>query len=204
MTCETDFVEPSLITRSTPKRTHSDECVYTDAIARDMVVERHAAEACGIPWQHRGPVPMFRGESWRGQVYRQNSQRWANRGGRNQAWYAGFAKARDQDKEAVVSFLRANPHPKQGKGKSSSSSDKGNGTSSKAPGFSTVGQSSSSSGKGFDDENLRHRVETSDMGTIIRKPEDPVIRTISKKKMGGKGMDKGKAYTKDELNECRR
>ena len=49
--------------------------------------ERAAAEALGLDWQHRGPPgPSMGGPStWRGQKYRENSGKWANRGG-NAPW----------------------------------------------------------------------------------------------------------------------
>ena len=54
--------------------------------------ERKAAEEAGVRWQERGPPGPAAGgpETWRGQSYRPNSGRWANRGGGNRDWYQHF------------------------------------------------------------------------------------------------------------------
>ena len=52
---------------------------------RDTSVEMEVAKACGVPWDIRGPPGPQEGgpRSWRGQKFREGSQRWANRGGKN-------------------------------------------------------------------------------------------------------------------------
>ena len=54
--------------------------------------EQAAAQACGMRWQERGPPPPPPGakELWRGQKFRQGSQRWGNRGGQNVAAWRKF------------------------------------------------------------------------------------------------------------------
>ncbi len=74
--------------------------------------ERDVAMQNNIPWQMRGPPPTgTAGETWRGQVYRRLSGKWANRGGVHREWYTGFYQAKKQGKEAVELFLKDNPKP---------------------------------------------------------------------------------------------
>ena len=50
----------------------------------DLRAEAHAAKDMSIPWQQRGPgAPIDNSQQWRGQKWREGSQRWANSGGSN-------------------------------------------------------------------------------------------------------------------------
>jgi hypothetical protein len=59
--------------------------------------EQDAAEAVGMRWQDRGPVPEDPSERWRSQRWRPRTTtedasvgRWGNRGGRHRFWYTTF------------------------------------------------------------------------------------------------------------------
>ena len=77
--------------------------------------ERAAAEEAGLKWQQRGPPAecLPEGEStWRGQAYRPNTGKWANRGGAHVEWYKEFYMAKKAGPDAVAKFLSEHPHPK--------------------------------------------------------------------------------------------
>ena len=64
------------------------------AFVTELQDERSSAEEHGLKWRQRGPPPSDDGhDTWRGQHYRKGSERWANRGGKNRAWWASFYKA---------------------------------------------------------------------------------------------------------------
>ena len=68
-------------------------------------------------WQERGPPRESLPEgqvTWRGQAYRPNTGKWANRGGSNKQWYTDFYKAKKSGEAALKKFLDENPHPKKG------------------------------------------------------------------------------------------
>ena len=52
--------------------------------------EQALAKASGVPWRERGPPgpPEEGPEVWRGQKFRQGSNRYANRGGKQRAYFA--------------------------------------------------------------------------------------------------------------------
>ena len=54
--------------------------------------ERAAADVLKVPWQNRGPPGPDQGgpQTWRGQQYRPNTGKWANRGGKWKDWYAQY------------------------------------------------------------------------------------------------------------------
>ena len=81
------------------------EIVATDAFFEEqrnllwLAAERQAAEEAGIPWQQRGP-PGPAGpsdETWRGQRWRKNTHRWANRGGKNKELWDAYYKTKKKD-----------------------------------------------------------------------------------------------------------
>ena len=65
---------------------------YSDEARRTMRAERDMASAAGMTrWEAmRGPLGPEEGgpQTWRGQVFRPGSQRWANRGGANRDFFA--------------------------------------------------------------------------------------------------------------------
>jgi len=83
----------------------------------DLRAEAQVAREMGIRWQHRGPPPECLPEgqtTWRGQRYRPNTGKWANRGGSAKAWYTAFYRAKQEGEAALSKFLEENPHPKKG------------------------------------------------------------------------------------------
>ena len=73
--------------------------------------EATIARQLGLPWQERGPLPEMLPEgqmTWRGQQYRPNTGKWANRGGSHKQWYTDFYKAKKAGPEAVA---RLEPRP---------------------------------------------------------------------------------------------
>ena len=64
----------------------------------DLRAEGKAARASGVRWQDRGPGPPDSPtDTWRGQAWRANSGRYANRGGSgrdNADWYLGYYRAK--------------------------------------------------------------------------------------------------------------
>ena len=86
----------------------------------DLRAERAAAKELNLKWQERGP-PGAPGEKWRGQNYRVNTGKWANRGGANKAWYNAYYAAKKGGPEALELFLKFNPHPNKANSQSQSS-----------------------------------------------------------------------------------
>jgi hypothetical protein len=79
--------------------------------------EEEVARGMKLPWQQRGPPPEALPEgmtTWRGQAYRPQSGKWANRGGAHKQWYTDFYQAKKAGPEALAKFLKDNPHPKAG------------------------------------------------------------------------------------------
>ena len=67
--------------------------LYTEDELVEMRAESAAAAELGLSWQERGPPPSY-GPLWRNHEYRPGSERWANRGGAQQAWYTSFFRAK--------------------------------------------------------------------------------------------------------------
>lgn len=78
---------------------------------QDLRAERAAAEEAGLRWQDRGP-PEHQ-PYWRGQKYREGSDRFANRGGRKKEWwstyYSEIRKGRSRDQAAEFANLWHGP-----------------------------------------------------------------------------------------------
>ena len=53
--------------------------------------EQQLAEDCGMTWAERGPAEG-QVANWRGQAWREGSQRYANRGGKNREYYRDLAR----------------------------------------------------------------------------------------------------------------
>ena len=95
-----------------------------------LQAERQAAESMGIPWKLRGPpAPADPHAKWRGQKFRDGSQRWANRGGKRKLEWAEYYKKKGAGKGTTASTAggpSGAPSSKGGKGGgASSSSSKG-------------------------------------------------------------------------------
>ena len=74
------------------------------------------ARELGLSWQQRGPTPDMLPEgqtTWRGQRYRPNTGKWANRGGSNKEWYSAYYRAKAAGADALERFLEEHPHPKK-------------------------------------------------------------------------------------------
>ena len=89
------------------KRAKIDACELADLRA-----EGKAAKDLNIPWQQRGPpgppkdIPHA---TWRGQRWREGSQRWANNGGTNRDWYKHYHSIKKQNNRAAMqTFLEEN------------------------------------------------------------------------------------------------
>ena len=53
--------------------------------------ETEVAHMFNIPWQLRGPPAPTADQKWfKGQRYRQNAERWGNRGGSRREWYSAY------------------------------------------------------------------------------------------------------------------
>ena len=64
-----------------------------ETLASEDADEHEAARDFQLGWQMRGPIPSQPGQTWRGQEWRENSQRWGNRGGgENSRRYTMFLK----------------------------------------------------------------------------------------------------------------
>ena len=56
--------------------------------------ETALAKQFQIPWKLRGPdLPMFRGEKFKQQSFREGTGRWANRGGSRREWFSCYYSA---------------------------------------------------------------------------------------------------------------
>jgi len=84
--------------------------------------EEVVAREMGVPWQMRGPPPPEEDSEhvlWRGQRYRPESGKWANRGGVNREWYAEYYRGLRAAKAAAASKSASQAAPKatsKGKG----------------------------------------------------------------------------------------
>lgn len=79
----------------------------------ELRAEEEAAKEAGVGWQERGP-PGKPGDTWRGQRFRPESGKFANRGGSSRAWYsAWYAVKKSNDPDKIKAFLENNPHPKK-------------------------------------------------------------------------------------------
>ena len=134
----------------------------------DMQAEAAAADEMGVPWQMRGPPgdPADPHARWRGQRYRPESGKWANRGGENREYYRGYYKGvaeGTQAKAAATRFgkldalvFKVNKMTTKGKGKEKKSGGKGYcegfahgaGIKNRAPAAASGGSSSNAGGKG--------------------------------------------------------
>jgi hypothetical protein len=83
---------------------------YTPEQILELRGEAEAAHEGGVRWQDRGPPGGKKGDIWRGQEYRESSQRYANRGGKCKDWYSGMYKAKKAG--TLDNFLKENPKPK--------------------------------------------------------------------------------------------
>jgi hypothetical protein len=77
-----------------PSSSSSSTMTASETLA-DLRAEQAVAGMMHIPWQERGPVPERDDDGhvidkWRGQRWRENSGRWANRGGRMRKWYQAY------------------------------------------------------------------------------------------------------------------
>jgi hypothetical protein len=85
---------------------------YTPEQLMDVKAEAAVAMQLGLSWPERGPAgPSEESSTWRGQAWRQGSERWANRGGAKKEWFTAFYKAKRQGKDALAAFLAENPKP---------------------------------------------------------------------------------------------
>ena len=88
---------------------HEEEDAVVETWSRDAIdrwynhplnlrAESHAAKLLSVPWSQRGPRfgPQEGGpRTWRGSVWRPNTQKWATRGGRNlKYWSSVYSKAK--------------------------------------------------------------------------------------------------------------
>ena len=83
---------------------------YTPEQMIELRAEAEAAHEAGVRWQDRGPPGGKKGDTWRGQEFREFSQRYANRGGKCKDWYSGMYKAKKAG--TLDKFLEENPKPK--------------------------------------------------------------------------------------------
>ncbi len=83
---------------------------YTPEQVIELRAEADAAHELGVRWQDRGPPGGKKGDTWRGQEFRESSQRYANRGGKCKDWYSGMYKAKKAG--TLDKFLEENPKPK--------------------------------------------------------------------------------------------
>ena len=84
---------------------------YTEEELDDL----RAAKELKVKWQLRGPPPgvLPEGATWRGQRYRPESGKWANRGGSLAPWYTAYYAAKKKGPEHEQAFLEKYPHPKK-------------------------------------------------------------------------------------------
>ena len=77
---------------------------------QDLRDESAAAHSLGIGWKDRGPPGPPEDDptaTWRGQKWREGSQRWANGGGSNREWYKMYYKAKQHgDWNKMLLFLQ--------------------------------------------------------------------------------------------------
>jgi hypothetical protein len=83
---------------------------YTPEQVIELRAEAEAAHEAGVRWQDRGPPGGKKGDTWRGQEFRESSQRYANRGGQHKEWYSAMYKAKKA--KTLDTFLNENPKPK--------------------------------------------------------------------------------------------
>jgi hypothetical protein len=76
----------------------------------ELQAEAEVAHRLGIRWQDRGPPGGKRGDTWRGQEFRETTQRYANRGGKCREWYTGMYRAKAAG--TLEKFLEEHPKPK--------------------------------------------------------------------------------------------
>lgn len=101
-------VKSVLPTDAIPPHLRSNK--YTAEQLIDLRAESSVAKELGLTWQERGPPPTGEaGELWRGQRYREGSQRWGNRGGKSRWWYEQYYKAKRNG--TVKEFLEKHPSP---------------------------------------------------------------------------------------------
>jgi hypothetical protein len=85
----------------------------------DLQEEAESARELGLRWQERGPPAPSDGgpETWRGQKYRQGTQRWANRGGSSSTWWSAYYFHKGKGKGKLNAWLKDNPKPEKKKSK---------------------------------------------------------------------------------------
>ena len=104
----------------------------------DMQAEGAVSQEMEVPWQLRGPPPPDPADPharWRGQRYRPETGKWANRGGESREYYRGYYKGVADGtaaKAAATRFARldafeerVNRMTAKGKGKEKKSNGKG-------------------------------------------------------------------------------
>ena len=74
----------------------------------DMQAEAAVSQEMGVPWQMRGPPADLADPSarWRGQRYRPETGKWANRGGENRDYYRGYYKGVAEGTQAKAAATR--------------------------------------------------------------------------------------------------
>jgi len=83
---------------------------YTPEQIIELRAEAEVAHDLGVKWQDRGPPGGKKGDTWRGQEFRESTQRYANRGGKCKEWYTGMYKAKAAG--TLDKFLEEHPKPK--------------------------------------------------------------------------------------------
>ena len=76
----------------------------------ELRAEAEVAHDLGIKWKDRGPPGGKKGDTWRGQEFREASQRYANCGGKCREWYTAMYKAKAAG--MLDKFLEEHPKPK--------------------------------------------------------------------------------------------
>jgi hypothetical protein len=94
------LVPPSLISNK-----------YSPDELADLRAESEVARQLGLSWQQRGPPVSTTDGTWRGQKWRESSQRFANRGGSKRSWYEGYYRAKRDGPAALATWLANNPKP---------------------------------------------------------------------------------------------
>ena len=108
----------------------------TEEMWHDMQAEGAVSQEMGVPWQMRGPPPPDDPHArWRGQRYRPETGKWANRGGENREYYRGYYKGVAEGAQAKAAATRfgkldalvykVNKMAAKGKGKEKKSGGKG-------------------------------------------------------------------------------
>ena len=85
---------------------------YTSDDLIELRAESDVAAQLGLRWQERGPpAPDDPYDTWRGQRFRPESGRWANRGGSMSQWFTEFYTTKKHHPERFAKWLKDNPKP---------------------------------------------------------------------------------------------